>query len=205
MQLDSRKSMIISFLFIVCTWALIRLSVLAMVNFLVVDKPLAHADALVVMAGSYSERLPASAKLYMEGKAPKILLTNDGIFSSWSEEKQRNLYQVEWAEDDLVHLQVPANAILKLTYTDSGSIHDALNARTAILAEGMKKIMIVTSDYHARRTLWTFEKVLHGYPVSIGVYPVKSNIMSLPNYKKFMFLGQEMMKFAYYKFRYSSI
>jgi uncharacterized SAM-binding protein YcdF (DUF218 family) len=155
------------------------------------------------MAGEEPIRLPAAARLYKEGRAPKILLTNDGIFSSWSEEKQRNLYQVEWAEDNLLKMQVPENAIVKLSYSSNGSIHDALNTRKYVLDKGLKDIIIVTSDYHTRRSLWIFERVFRGYPVKIGVYPAKSEVKSESALRRFMTLSFEMLKLIYYKSRYN--
>jgi len=173
-------------------------------EFLIVEKPLQHADALVVMAGEMPIRLPAAAKLYKEGKADKILLTNDGIFSSWSEEKQRNLNQVEWAEEDLQKMGIPTSAMVKLSYSSSGSIYDALNTRRYVLDKRLKSIIIVTSDYHTRRSLWIFERVFQGSPVEIGVYPVRSNVKSVSNLPRFITLSYEMIKYWFYKARYVS-
>lgn len=177
----------------------------ALEKFLIVDKPLGHADALIVMAGSKSERLPAAAALYKKGIARNIFLTNDGVFSAYSKEKLRNLYQVEWAESELMEMQIPEKAIIKLSHTLSGSIYDALNSRQAVLNRGIKRIIIVTSDYHTRRSLWVFEKVFHNQSVEIGVYPAKSNIVALPAYKKFLPLSLELIKYWYYKYKFVKI
>jgi len=194
-----------SFLIIIIIWTLAMLCVPVLEQFLVIDSPLPHADALVVMAGETSIRLPAAARLYKEKRADKIILTNDGIFSSWSNEKQRNLYEVEWAEQSLMKMQVPEMDIVKLPYTASGSIHDALNTRTYILKGGIKSIIIVTSDYHSRRSLWTFEQVYRNQPLKIGVYPVRSSLASLSDNKKLTVLTVEMFKFLYYRLRFISI
>jgi uncharacterized SAM-binding protein YcdF (DUF218 family) len=200
-----KKTTAAAFLIIVIFCGLIRLCVPVLEDYLVVDKTLPHADALVVMAGEEPIRLPAAARLYKEGKAPKILLTNDGIFSSWSEERQRNLYQVEWAEDNLLKMQVPENAIVKLPYSSSGSIHDALNTRKFALDKGLKSIIIVTSDYHTGRSLWAFERVFQGYHVEIGVSPAKSDVKSESYLRRFMMLSYEMLKLVYYKCRYNPL
>lgn len=201
---DARKALFLSFLIIVIIWVLIKLSIPVMEDFLVIDKPLPHADALVVMAGSTSERLPAAAFLFKKGVSQKILLTNDGVLGGWSEEKNRNLYHVEWAESALIKVQVPEKAIVKLSYTASGSIYDALNSRTAILDKGMKSIIIVTSDYHTRRSLWTFERVFRDHPVSIGVFPAKSEVSTMSDLNKFKEFTREMIKFAYYWIKYNN-
>src|SRR5689334_17238322 len=66
-----------------------------------------RADAIVVLAGSHQERVPAAAMLFRGGYAPLIILTNDGVRGGWSRKYQRNLYQVERAEEMLVDSGVP--------------------------------------------------------------------------------------------------
>src|SRR6266446_6628076 len=46
---------------------------------LIVDAPLEHADAIAVLSGSavIRERAQLAARLYKEGRAPKVILTND--------------------------------------------------------------------------------------------------------------------------------
>ncbi len=164
---------------------------------LVVQPTASTADALVVMAGSRSQRLPAAAQLYHQGAAPRILLTNDGTFSSWSEKYRRNLYNVEWAREYLLEEGVPAEAIVMLDYSQSGSYFDALNTREYVVdAESIGSLLVVTSDYHTRRTLWTFHRVFAGTGVSIDVFPVPRD----PNYRgRYLRVNMtELVKLLYY-------
>lgn len=200
-----RTHLLSPLLIIVFCFALVKLSIPILENFLIINKPLPRADALVVMAGSTQERLPVAAHLFLAGISPKILLTNDGVLGAWSEEKHRNLYRVEWAEADLKKMRVPEKAIVKLAYSSSGSIYDALNSRKEILGEGYKSIMIVTSDYHTRRSMWSFERVLRGHHVTIGVCPVNSEMNRMSDFIKFLELSREMIKYIYYTFQYSHI
>lgn len=200
-----RTAFLFSLLLLIVGWTIIKFSTPMLEDFLIVDKPLSHADALVVMAGSMSERLPAAVRLFREGISPEILLTNDGILSAWSDEQHRNLFHVEWAESELLGMQIPRKAIVKLAYTSSGSIYDALNSRTEIIAKGIHSIIIVTSDYHSRRSLWIFEKVLRGHPVTVGVYPAKSAVSTSSDFTKFLELSREMIKYLYYTYSYRSI
>src|SRR6266550_8978963 len=59
---------------------------------LIVARPMDHADAILVLAGSraYFERTRKAAFLYKEGVAPSVLLTNDGEKAGWSRKEQRN-------------------------------------------------------------------------------------------------------------------
>ncbi len=121
---------------------------------LVREKPLEKADAILVMAGNRDQRLPTAVRLYHEGRAPRILLANVGVFAGWSRKYQRNLYLVEWAREDLVDMGVPWEDIVLLEFTECGSIHDALNTRAYVsFRDDISSLLVVTSDYHTRRTL----------------------------------------------------
>lgn len=167
---------------------------------LVAGPTFTRADALVVMAGS-RERLPAAVRLYQQGAAAKVLLTNDGVIGGWSTADQRNLAQVEWARRYLLNQGVPDAAIVMLPFSRSGSYYDALHARDYVLAAGgIKKLLVVTSDYHTRRTLWTFRRILSATDVVVGVYPVRKD----PDYRgrRLRILSLELIKFIYYQLRY---
>jgi len=199
---DVVRKLFLVFLFSLIIFSLICISTPHLERFLVVDKPIPRADAIVVMAGSRSERLPPAALLYKEGRAKVIILANDGVLGEWSTVRQRNIYQVEDAEDDLVKMHVPRIAIEKTSYTTSGTIFDALHCRRKVLEKGFKSIIIVTSDYHTRRSLWSFERVFSGYPVKIGVYPVQSVVKSKSLLEKFILLSSELAKYLLYIRKY---
>lgn len=163
---------------------------------LVIQTPLMKSDAIILLAGNHKERAPAAAMLYRDGYAPRILLTNDGIFSSWSTKYNRNLYQVEWAEEELVNLGVPREHIIKLPYYGSATVYDALAVKRYLFKSGLKKIIVVTSDYHTRRAFWTFKHVLKSYTNDIAVYPAKSFGLSLKQ------RVLEYAKLAGYKIKY---
>lgn len=201
----TQKRLLYLILLMVAGLATMKTSIPLLENFLIVSKPLPQAEALVVMAGSASERLPCAARLFHEGVAPRILLTNDGIFSAWSPDHQRNLYGIEWAELALMKLQVPQQAIGKLTYSASGSIHDALNSREEILSKGLTSIIIVTSDYHTRRSLWTFERVLRNRDIAIGSYPAVSAAGASSDFRRFLELAYELVGYIYYRVAYEDI
>src|ERR1039457_135000 len=137
--------------------------------------PLMKSDAIVLLAGDFKERAPAAAALFKGGYADKIILTNDGVFSSWSTKYNRNLYQIEWAEEELVKLGIPRERIVRLPFYGSSTVYDALALRGYAIGNGLKNVILVTSDYHARRALWTFKKVfLNVTQVEFAVYPAKS-------------------------------
>ena len=170
-------------------------------RFLVVNVRVSNPDALVVMAGSKDHRLPAVAELYHQGVAPKILLANDGVRGAWSVKHQRNLYMVEWAKEDLLELDVPEQSIELLDFTKSGSYFDALNTKTFVLDDGtIDSLLVVSSHYHTRRTLWTFRQVFSDTDIIVGVYPVSDDPDYVGRYLKAYTV--EFVKLVYYWLRY---
>ncbi|MDP3429187.1 MAG: YdcF family protein, partial [Desulfomicrobium sp.] len=144
---------------------------------------------------------PPVAALYRDGIAPQVLLTNDGIFASWSQKYQRNLYMAEWAREDLLEMGVPEDAIVLLDYTASGTIHDALNTLAYVRTHPeIRSLLVVTSDYHTRRTFWTFRRVFEEEGILIGVYPVTD--ISQPWWRRVSDLCLEFLKYVYYHLKY---
>jgi len=136
-------------------------------------------DAIVVLAGKYEERIPAAVLLFKQHNAARVVLTNDGVRRGWSPAHQRNLYAIERSEIMLLQAGVPAACIDKLPYSASGTVYDARAVRTYLQSHPAKGLLLVTSDYHARRTLWIFKRVLKGLPVNIEVKPVSSGWSSV--------------------------
>jgi uncharacterized SAM-binding protein YcdF (DUF218 family) len=130
-------------------------------NALIVERPLGTADAILVLGGSYTyrERTEKAAELFNQGIAPRIYLTDDGEVSGWAPNEATNPSFVELARRSLVAKGVPADRIIILQPRVTGTIHEArLLSETARVA-GLKSVLIVTSAYHTRRALWTFQRV----------------------------------------------
>lgn len=81
-------------LVILGTWTLVAPT---LARSLIVERPLAHADAILVLSGSavYKERTREAAQLYNQNVAPVVMITNDGGHAGWSSDEQTNLPFVE--------------------------------------------------------------------------------------------------------------
>ena len=168
-------------------------------DYLKVHTPLEKSEAIILLAGSMKERVPSVAALYHNGYAPLVILANDGVFSEFSLTYNRNLYQVEWAEEELVDLGVPREKIVKLPFYGSATMFDVLAAKKYLLKSGLKKIIVVTSDYHTRRSFWAFKHALKGYEIDISIYPVKA--IDVTTWGVLV----EYSKYVYYVLKYSLI
>lgn len=111
-------------------------------KFLCIDSGKASADVIVVLGGGEHERPARAAELFKQHAASRILISGAG--------------------DDFINLRlllqagVPANAI----QIEGKSLTTRANAEFSIellRAERIHSVILVTSWYHSRRALKTFE------------------------------------------------
>ena len=194
-------------LFLVAAWLL---AAWAAAKALIVNSQLAHADAIVVLAGSstYLERTHAAAKLFRDGRAPLIVLTNDNIRSGWSAEQERNPLFVERAADELKRNHVDATKIEIIPGAVAGTHDEVLHVREYANIRGWHSIIVVTSAYQSRRALWTLQRVFAGTGIAVGIEPVAPGEQSpTPGSWWWHRLGWklvalEYIKIAYYRWNY---
>lgn len=138
---------------------------------LVVDCELESADAVVVLAGSstYRERARHAAGIYARGRAPLVLLTDDGQRSGWSAERQTNPLFHERAAEELLKAGVPADRIRVLPGVVTSTHDEALRVREFAEGEGLRSLLVVTAAYQSRRARWTMGRVLGASGVRVGV------------------------------------
>lgn len=171
---------------------------------------LARADAILVLAGSstYVERTSRAAQLFHEGRAQKIILTNDNLQSGWSAERERNPLFVERAADELKRRGVPAEKIEVVPGPVRSTYDEAVRVRHYAAEHGLRSILVVTSAYQSRRALWTFRRVFQESGVLIGMDPVAPGeqtprpVIWWAHRLGWELVPGEYLKMIYYRLRY---
>ena len=180
---------------------------------LIVNLELPRADAIMVLSGapSYVERARVAARLFREGRAPRVILTNDNLRGGWSSEQQRNPFFVERMQEELIRLGVPPERIEVLPETVGSTYEEAMQLRMYASARGLRSVILVTSPYHTRRAAWTFNRVLRESGVSFGLSAPLSGEQSSSSPppatwwlrpQGWRAVALEYPKFIYYWFRY---
>lgn len=143
-------------------------------SLLITEAPLAKADAIVVLGGSanYRERARAAAQLLREGRAPRILITNDNLRGPWSSAEQRNLYFYERTLEELENAGVPDASVEVLMMPVNGTHEEAELLKEYAVDHDLHSVLIVTSAYHSRRALWTFSRVFRDTAIQVGLTAV---------------------------------
>lgn len=138
---------------------------------LIVEKPLEHADAIIVLSGSavYQERTKKAAELYKQGVAPIIFVTNDAARAGWSAADHTNPPFVDLERRELIANGVPPDAIRLLAGEVLGTNQEADVLAAEIDEHPLASILVVTSAYHSRRALWTFDRIIASHGVEVGI------------------------------------
>jgi uncharacterized SAM-binding protein YcdF (DUF218 family) len=126
-----------------------------------VNDPPVQADAIIVLGDDNydGDRAAHAADLYRMGLAPlvvgsgRLLRPYAGI--------------AEMIERDLESHGVPAAAIVKFPHRAENTHEEAVALTGLIFSRGWKRVTIVTSNYHARRAEFIFERVL---PAGVSVH-----------------------------------
>lgn len=119
---------------------------------LVVSVPMEKADALIVLGGEPLARPQEAARLYRQGVAPKVFVTGLGDAA-----RNRQILMASGVPGSVITMETKATS----TFTNATLLKPLLEAA------GVHTALIITSPFHTRRALATFQKVIPG--ISFGV------------------------------------
>jgi uncharacterized SAM-binding protein YcdF (DUF218 family) len=120
----------------------------------VLDEPAKQSDALIVLGDDnyVADRSFKAADLYRAGVAPVVVVSGRML--------RANAGVADVMIHDLQSFGVPASAIMKLTHRAQNTQEEASEVAHLIQNRGWKRVQIVTSNYHARRVRFIYERVL---------------------------------------------
>jgi uncharacterized SAM-binding protein YcdF (DUF218 family) len=179
-------------------------------KFLITEAPLDKADAIVVLSGSanYRERTREAAKLFFEGRAQRILITNDNARGPWSSPDQRNLFFYERSLEELRNAGVPSQNVEVLMKPVTATFDEAEVVREYAQERALKSLLIVTSAYHSRRAQWVFSKVFGDTGIRVGLMSAERQQESPPpatwwlTLRGWRLVPTEYVKIIYYLIAY---
>jgi uncharacterized SAM-binding protein YcdF (DUF218 family) len=125
-----------------------------------VNDPVVHADVIIVLGDdNYAgDRAFHAAELYRTGLAPLIVASGRML--------RAKVGIAAIMQSDLESFGVPASSIIPFSHRAENTREEAQALSVLIAQRGWKRILVVTSNYHARRARFIFERVL---PTGVGV------------------------------------
>jgi uncharacterized SAM-binding protein YcdF (DUF218 family) len=143
-------------------------------RFLVVADPLPpHADAVVMLAGSLSDRALEAARLYHLGIAPRVVLTRAQLPRGAATLRGRGVRlpeEHELAAAGLGALGVPSAAIEFMPRRAHSTTSEARAIARWACRHGLHRLIVVTSPAHTRRARLILRQSL-GPDVALAVRP----------------------------------
>lgn len=141
---------------------------------LAIAAPLDRPDVIVSLASHEWERLPVTARLALKYPDAQIVLTQPPAAS------RRNCYQCPQRVDYLLRLGVARDRVHVVKLSESSTYGEALATRGFVAQSGRHRVLIVTSAYHARRALATFQHVFGSDQVTVGLEPADPSTWARP-------------------------
>jgi uncharacterized SAM-binding protein YcdF (DUF218 family) len=161
-----RSAVILAPVLILTVFALSRLG-----SFLVVQDPLAKADAIFVLGGTRYERPLEAVELYKAGWAPAVTLMQQIADNGELDLIKRGIpYKREVDEQIEVmgRLGVPSSAIVVMNEANS-TAEEGTALREIATRRQWKRVIIVTSKQHTRRARLLMRRRLAGTGIEVMV------------------------------------
>jgi uncharacterized SAM-binding protein YcdF (DUF218 family) len=122
-------------------------------NFWVVDEGPVASDAIVILGDDNypADRATRAAELIKAGWAPRVIASGRYLRPSAS--------IAELEEHDLMERGVPQTAIVRLAHRAENTQDEARVIGQFMASKGWKRIIVVTSNYHTRRSRYICERI----------------------------------------------
>lgn len=118
----------------------------------IVDESPEHSDAIVMLGDDNygADRATRAAQLYKAGWAPRVVASGRYL------RPYASIAELE--EHDLVERGVPQAAVLRLAHNAENTRDETAAIAQLMSSKGWKRILLVTSSYHTRRSRYLAER-----------------------------------------------
>jgi uncharacterized SAM-binding protein YcdF (DUF218 family) len=166
------------------------------------DNEVKSADAIIMLMGDVSDRVPHCARLLKKGLAPKI------IFVEAEKDEMMELgYKSPYGDASFSYLQklgIKETAIIFDAKHSVTSSFEEMRADFKLIKERLpeaRRLILCTSWYHSSRAHWIAEKVnSHGYELKSVPSP-RPEVWYAKEFD-FLMVFNEYLKWAFYRARY---
>ena len=122
-------------------------------SFWIVDETPESSDAIVILGDDdyNGDRANRAAELFKSGLAPRVVASGRYL--------RPYATVAELEEHDLTNRGVPAAAVVRLTHRATDTREEAAAIGQLLSSHGWKRVILVTSNYHTRRSRYICERL----------------------------------------------
>ena len=130
------------------------------------------ADAIVVLRGEEYFRMGKGVELYKQGYAPFLITSVTPKTLQPFDMTARMTGYDQLTETEITHkifkyFDMDPKAVLLTEHEVTSTYQEALATKELALKKGFHALLLVTSTYHMRRSLWTFGEVFKGSGITL--------------------------------------
>ena len=176
-------------------------------RYLVREDPLQPADAIFVLAGGAVDRWLEGVDLYRERYAKSVVLSPGRTEQAEIDLRAKGIQlptAAEIARNAMIQLGVPAEAVEIMPGNLDNTAHEAEACHTFARNAGWRRVIIVTSPYHTRRTRFAFRREFRKSPIAVIVRASRYAESDPPHWWRtrgdIRFVTSELQKLILYAF-----
>ena len=142
------------------------------------------ADAIICLSGGKYSRVPESLRLWNQGFAPLLFVTDEKPRNS--NLKDLELNNLKFANEVTRRMKFSAKWEL-LPSTTGGATSTFDEAQDTLVyakKKGWKKVILVTDEFHTRRSMLAFTKVFEGSQIEVQIAGAPNEIFDAMNWWK---------------------
>jgi len=126
----------------------------------VVEDPLQQSDALLLLSDDnfFADRATRASELYRQKLAPVIVASGRRL--------RPTAGIAELMEHDLIERGIPKDRIIRFPQDADSTREEAQALRALVTEKNWRSVIVVTSNYHTRRTRYIFQRI---FPESVSV------------------------------------
>ena len=142
------------------------------------------ADAIICLSGDRETRNPECLRLWKEGYAKRLFVTAEKPKNK--EFNQLELSHLQFAQAVTKRMQLDAVWELLPSLTDgaTSTFDEAADALAMAQREGWERIILVTDEFHTRRSLLAFQKVFEGSSIEVQVAGAPNEVFGVDDWWK---------------------
>jgi hypothetical protein len=142
------------------------------------------ADAIICLSGDRETRTPECLRLWKDKFASRLFVTQEKPKNK--EFNQLELSHLDFAEavTKRMKLDVKWELLPSLSDGATSTFDEAEDALVVAKAEGWQRIILVTDEFHTRRSLLAFEKVFEGSEVEVQVAGAPNEVFGVDDWWK---------------------
>ena len=153
-------------------------------GFFVVSNANPGADAIICLSGDRETRNPECLRLWKEGYAKRLFVTAEKPKNK--EFNQLELSHLQFAQAVTKRMQLDAVWELLPSLTDgaTSTFDEAADALAMAQREGWERIILVTDEFHTRRSLLAFQKVFEESSIEVEVAGAPNEVFGVDDWWK---------------------